>query len=420
MGGVSKKNYGTILLLILAGEAVFILPFVLARIFRPTFLQVFDLSNTQLGYCFAVYGFVALASYCFGGFLADRFSARLLIGTALLLTALGGFYMASIPNYQSLLILYGYFGFTTIFLFWAALIKATRIWGGQDAQGTAFGFLDGGRGLVAALFGAIGVWVFALMLPDDTAQLTGLARKDAFTRVLLISSSLVLAVGVLILLTLRLPNAAANTAGSVFEWKHAKTALGYRSVWLLMIIILCGYFGYKCTDLFSLYASDVMAYNELEAAGVGTYLLAIRPIVGLGIGLLADRSRPSRFLVLGFGLTVVGSLLYASGFITAGYPMVFLLSLLITAVGVYSIRVLYFAVLPEGGIPLAITGTAVGIISFVGYTPDIFAGPTMGYFLDTYPGITGHQYVFGILAAFGLVGLLASIAYARHARAISA
>lgn len=41
------------------------------------------------------------------------------------------------------------------------MIKATRILGGELNQGKAFGFLDGGRGLVAALFGALGVLVFS-------------------------------------------------------------------------------------------------------------------------------------------------------------------------------------------------------------------------------------------------------------------
>lgn len=48
-----------LLVLILAGESVFILPFVLSRIFRPTVLEVFGLDNVQLGLCFSVYGIVA-------------------------------------------------------------------------------------------------------------------------------------------------------------------------------------------------------------------------------------------------------------------------------------------------------------------------------------------------------------------------
>lgn len=415
MDRAKTKNYLSILLLILAGEAIFLLPFVLARIFRPTFLEVFQLSNTQLGYCFATYGIVALVSYCFGGFLADRFSANRLLATALLLTAAGGFYMTTIPSYSALLILYGYFGFTTIFLFWAALIKATRIWGGRRSQGIAFGFLDGGRGTVAALFGLLGVWIFGQMIPDGSSELIDQTRRAAFQQVLWIVSIAVVLIGILVWFGLKLPEGNDLEGGSVFEWKHAKGALGYRSVWLLMILILCGYFGYKTTDLFSLYAADVMNFSEIGAASTGTFLLAIRPVVGIGIGLLADRSRPTRYLVLGFALSLVGSLLYASGWITPSITWAFFLSLLLTATGIYAVRVLYFAVLPEGGIPLVITGTAVGLISFVGYTPDIFAGPIMGYFLDNYPGILGHQLVFGMLAIITAIGLITAIVYARSA-----
>ena len=68
-----KKSIYGLILLILAGEAAFFLPFVIQRVFRPTFLDVFGLTNYQLGICFSVYGLVALFSYFFGGTLADRF-----------------------------------------------------------------------------------------------------------------------------------------------------------------------------------------------------------------------------------------------------------------------------------------------------------------------------------------------------------
>lgn len=55
----------TLLALILAGESIFFLPFVIARIFRPTLLAVFNITNTQLGAFFSMYGIVAMASYFF-------------------------------------------------------------------------------------------------------------------------------------------------------------------------------------------------------------------------------------------------------------------------------------------------------------------------------------------------------------------
>ena len=67
---------------------------------------------------------------------------------------------------------------------------------------------------------------------------------------------------------------------------------------------------------------------------------------------------------------------------TTEMNFMFFFSLVILAVGTYSIRALYFAVLKEANISFALTGTAVGIISVVGYSPDIFAGPIMGYLLD--------------------------------------
>ena len=406
------SRYTFILLLILAGEAVFILPFVLARIFLPTFLETFSLTNFEKGICFSVYGIVAFISYFFGGVLADKFKPNTLMATALWLTALGGFYMTTVPDFFMLKVLYGYWGFTTIFLFWAAMIKATRIWGGEDSQGKAFGFLDGGRGLVAAFFGTLGVVIFSTFIPSAEAIAAGAKSDEAFLRVIFISSILVAIVGVLTFFFLKLPEKEANAYQvKKISANQIKTVLKLPAVWLLMVIILCAYVGYKFTDVFSLYAKEVMLYNEVDAAKTGTYLLFIRPIVGVLAGFLADRSKASIYLTAGFGVAIIGALLFASDFIDPSMDVFFLFSIFLVALGVYAARVLYFAVLEEGNIPLALTGTAVGVISVIGYTPDIFASPLMGYLLDSNPGRTGHQHVFITLAIFSFVGLVASFLF---------
>ena len=92
---------------------------------------------------------------------------------------------------------------------------------------------------------------------------------------------------------------------------------------------------------------------------------------------------------------------------------IFFSSILIVATGVYAARSLYFAVMQKGRIPLALTGTAVGLISLVGYTPDIFAGPAMGLLLDHSPGEAGHQQVFWMLAVFSFLGGIAAWYYYR-------
>lgn len=410
----AKAPWYYLLLLILAGESIFILPFVLPRVFRPTVLEVFNLDNVQLGTCFSIYGIVALMSYLFGGPLADKFHPRKLIALALWMTALGGFVYATFPGYVELKILYAYWGFTTIFLFWPSLIKATRVWGGTSSQGKAFGFLDGGRGLVGALFGTMGVLVFSLFMSSEIAEFGRTESSYAFKYVVLISTGVMIVVGLLVWFFLKMERKAdKEIILDKIKIAQIKEVLQLPSVWLLMIIILCAYVGYKITDVFSLYAKDVMLYDQVQSAQVGTFLLFVRPVIGVLIGVLADRTQTTLWLVVSFVISFFGALLFASGIISVSTTVLFFISILVVATGVYAARSLYFAVMQSGQIPLVFTGTAVGLISLVGYTPDIFAGPAMGYLLDSSPGETGHQHVFWMLALFSFVGSIAAWYYFR-------
>ncbi|MEX0290025.1 MAG: nitrate/nitrite transporter [Flavobacteriaceae bacterium] len=407
-----KPPWYFLFLLILAGESVFILPFVLSRVFRPTVLDAFNLDNVQLGLCFSVYGIVALVSYLFGGPLADKFPPRKLIALALWMTALGGLVYATFPDYEQLKWLYGFWGFTTIFLFWAPMIKATRFWGGAGAQGKAFGFLGGGRGLVGALFGAMGGVIFLLFLTNEIAEATVVERQEAFKYVILVSSAIVAFVGLLVWFFMKLdPSVEKTIILDKITVSQIKEVSRLPSVWLLMIIILCAYVGYKITDVFSLYAQDVMLYDQVQSAQVGTFLLFIRPVIGVAIGILADRTQTTFWLVVSFVISFFGALLFATGIISASVTLLFFISILVVACGVYSARSLYFAVMERGKIPLVLTGTAVGLISLIGYTPDIFAGPAMGYLLDNSPGAEGHQHVFWMLGVFSFIGGVASWGY---------
>ena len=398
--------------MILAGESIYILPYVLARIFRPTFLDVFKLSNFQLGSLFSVYGTIALLSYVYGGVLADKFLPRKLITLSLFSTALGGLILASYPSYFTLQLLFGYWGFTTVFLFWGAMIKATRLWGGSVSQGQAFGFLDGGRGLVAAAIGSIGVFIFSLTLSTDIKSATLVERQEAFSYVILFSSFLVAFVGVLVFFLMKSETEQKTKELSSFNsLDEIKSVMKFPAVWLLMVIIMCAYVGYKLTDIYSLYASDVMLFDQIQAAEVGALQLYLRPVVCVIIGLLADKTSGTQWIISGFVIMLIGAIIFASGIIQSNMNSIFFLSLTIIAIGTYAARALYFAVLQEGHIPIALTGTAVGIISVVGYTPDVFASPIMGYLLDSYPGIEGHQYVFSMLVVFSTIGLIASLKF---------
>jgi len=410
---VKRGSFLSITLLILSGELIFLLPYILARVFRPTFLEVFNLNNFQLGSLFSVYGTIALFSYVYGGAISDKFQPKKLVSASLFFTALGGLVLATYPSYLILKILYGYWGFTTVFLFWGAIIKATRIWGGSKNQGEAFSFLDGGRGLVAASMGSLGLLIFSFFLTNDIASTNLIERKEAFRYVILFSSFMVFLIGFLVFFFMEnnQKDEMINIS-SLNSYSNIKRVLKIKSVWLIMIIIISSYVGYKVTDIYSLYASEVMLFDHVQAANIGALQLYLRPLVCIIIALLVDYRRYIYWIIIGYILILIGSIIFAFGIIELNMNFVFFFSLVIVASGTYAVRALYFSIMQEGRISLVITGTAVGLISVVGYTPDIWVSPIIGYFLDRYPGLLGHQYVFMILVLFSILGLLASIKFA--------
>ena len=384
----------------LAAESIYILPYVLARVFRPTFLDVFNLTNLELGGLFSIYGVVAFFSYLYGGVLADRYSPRKLLSISLIFTSIGGLIMMTYPSYLIMQLLFAYWGFTTVFIFWAPMLKATRAIGGVKMQGKTFSFLDGGRGVVASSIGLIGVLIFSVLITEDVSSLTLSEKQEVFKYVIGASSLIVFVIGIVVYVYLKIELKDDEKIGNI---KSLLELAKLKSVWLISFIILCAYMGYKITDVYSLYASEVMLFDEINAARVGALQQYLRPIVCISVAFFTDKNGNINNILIGFFVMMLGSILFASGLIKVSMNILFFISLIIVATGTYAIRGLYFSILKDGKIPYILSGTAIGLISIVGYSPDIFATPLYGYLLDNFPGIRGHQYVYLILFISSIV-----------------
>lgn len=389
--------------LILAAEIIYALPFVLVRIFRPTFLSAFDITNKNIGFCYTLYGVTAMVSYFIGGLIADRFPSKYLMGIALFLTSIGGFVWVMYPSLPTLYILYVYWGFTTIMLFWSPLVKATRLWGGKE-QIYAFGILEGGRGLVAAVIGSIGVYIISSISEVD--NYSKIVVQNAMNQVYLITSILTMLIAFLVLFLPNFGNPSKIITKSSIR-KNISRTLGYPIVWILMIIILTSYIGYRVADVFTQYASEIYGYNSKESAELGTYFSYMRPLICLFVIVFAKNSNPSKWLIIGFSMMTLGSLLFI--FNVDFLRVSLLIPLIGSLTGAYTLRVFYFTVIEQAKIPITNTGTVVGVVSVIGFSPDIFLGPIEGYYLDEVGGTLGYQYLFIFFLVSSLIGLLASI-----------
>lgn len=398
--------------LVLAGEMIFSLPYHLLRYFRPTVLGVFELSNADLGDVFAPYGVTAMLAYFPGGVLADRFSTRKLMTASLLMTAAGGFYMMTLPGMLGMSILFAVWGITTILTFWCALIRATRSWGGRFAQGRGFGLLDAGRGLAGASFASVGVLVFSVVIGPEPSIATPTERAAALQTVILYYTLATLAAAIAVWWWI--PDAVRRErvrASSV--WSDVRAVLGTRSVWLQAVIVVCAYSGYKALDNYSLYAYDVLGMNETEAAAFTATFVYSRPFAAILAGLAGDRFGVARMTTVVFGFLAASWALLSTPQANPDLLMMVYVNLLISIFGVYALRGLYFALLEQTRVPLPLTGAAVGLISVVGYSPDIFFSPIAGRLLDATPGLGGHQNCFAMMACIAAVGLMVAAVVSR-------
>lgn len=404
----------TMLALVVAGELIFSLPFHVPRYFRASVLTGFDLGNAALGDVFAVYGVTAMLSYFPGGALADRLPPRRLLCLSLLATALGGLYLATLPGPRGLALLYGYWGVTTILLFWAAMIRATREWGGAQAQGRAFGLLDGGRGLAAAVFASAAVAVFAHLAGGLDAALDPQARRAGLRAVALFYTGATAAAALLVWRWLP-ADAAATDGPSRPRMIGVGQVLRLPAVWWQALVVVAAYCGFKGLDNYALYAHEVLGLDETRAAGFGALNAYLRPLAAVAAGFAADRLGVARSVVGLFALLV---LVYAALAVMTGthvVPWLVYANLAISSAAVFALRGVYFALLEEARIPSHATGTAVGVVSLVGFTPDIFFAAIAGRLLDAAPGAAGHRHYFVLLAGIAIIGAVAAAILTRHA-----
>jgi MFS family permease len=398
--------------LIIAGEAIFLLPFILMRVFKPVIREAFVISDEQIGEAQALYGITAVISYFFGGFIADKWEARKLLSLSLILTGIGGFWMTMIPSIFTLKVLYAFWGVSTILLFWAALIKATRQWGNEHNQGLSFGLLDGGRGFFAATIALSGAAILSFFFPEDAIDITFDDKVKTLQYIIGTITGVVFLVAFLVWKVL--PKEKLETPDSKefqFDFKQAFALMKHPKVLFHSLIIFCAYCAYKLTGTYGTYARDVWNYSLEESTYFAVFIQYLRPIAAVTVGWIADKFIPSKLIIPCFTILIIASGVLGLGIGSEQAISFSFTSFVLMAFGTYSLRGLYFAIIEETKIPIQLTGTLVGIISVVGFTPDIFMSLFVGYMLGKDPTIVEYQNLYTLFTVIPIIGLLATLVF---------
>ena len=411
------RRYIQFALIVLAAGVIY--PVIYLRTnYQVTLLEVFNLSQIQLNNFYSMLGLAFVIGYIPSGLLADRISGKWLIGISLLGVSLCGFWFAQVPDAGSVNVIFFLWGIFSVLTFWSSHMKIVKLLSKANEEGRFFGILDGGRGVVEAVMASVGLAIFAAILGNSTAMQD---KQAAMVAVIYLYSAIVFAAAVLILIFVDTDKKLIEMTGSTgeraesdkFHLRDIGALLKNKYIYLMGGIIFMGYAVFWTVYYIGGFLQTNKMMDAVTVATITVVVLWMRPVGGLLGGIFADKiGRPKTN-----GAALAGAALFLVA--AAVLPLTgFGISAAVVLLGVflYAIRGTYWSFLGMSKIPAATMGTAIGLISFIGYLPDIIL-PQMNSFLwNTFGDQGGYVAYFIVSAVFGALGIAIIAVYASLSR----
>ena len=402
------RKYLTIIALGLAGGSIYFIPYV-KYVFYDAQIAAMGINNTQSGLLLTMYTIGNMVLYIPGGYLADKVSTKKALIISLVATSVLTWVYAFSLNFVVSMIIWLGLSFSTAFVFWSALMKAVRIVGTEEEQGFMYGLYYACNGIAAALTSFISLYAY------NTA---GEDIKSGFVRGVNASGVVVLIAAICLVFLMKEDAGKVTTESDDDKISLPMVGKVLKSpvVWILSIVILCGYGLKSSVSYFNPYLTEVVGVSAVNSgifSIINNYLLLLLAPVG---GILADKVFKStcKWLSVSFVILAVlfGGVLLIPSDIS---PMVAsIYTLLPGAVSMMMYGVVFSSV-SEAGISRTMTGTVIGISSIIGYLPDSIYSVLFGKWLDN-KGAAGYTNIFIFLVASGILGAVLAFWIYRHGK----
>ena len=400
------RKYLTIIALGLAGGSIYFIPYV-KYVFYDAQIAAMGINNTQSGLLLTMYTIGNMVLYIPGGYLADKVSTKKALIISLVATSVLTWVYAFSLNFVVSMIIWLGLSFSTAFVFWSALMKAVRIVGTEEEQGFMYGLYYACNGIAAALTSFISLYAY------NTA---GEDIKSGFVRGVNASGVVVLIAAICLVFLMKEDAGKVTTESDDDKISLPMVGKVLKSpvVWILSIVILCGYGLKSSVSYFNPYLTEVVGVSAVNSgifSIINNYLLLLLAPVG---GILADKVFKStcKWLSVSFVILAVlfGGVLLIPSDIS---PMVASIYTLLPGAVTMMMYGVVFSSVSEAGISRTMTGTVIGISSIIGYLPDSIYSVLFGKWLDN-KGAAGYTNIFIFLVASGILGAVLAFWIYRH------
>ena len=405
------QKYLSIMALGFAGGSIYLIPFI-RYVFYTWQADAMMITNQQLGILSTMYAIGNTLLYIPGGIVSDKFSTKKCLLFSLMSTTVLTFMFAMRVNSYSLaLVIWLLFAFTTTFLFWCALMKTIRMLGSESEQGFLFGLYYMGNGLSGALINTI-----ALKFTSEGASAVSNFKVGVY-----VYGASTLVAFILIFFFVKDTRGSEEAEDEKFRFNQVGALLRNPALWLFSAIVFTGYALFSSASYLTPYLTDVVGLSPTQSGYLSIVRSYIFYIFSPISGIIADKvfkSTSKWFMLLYVILTLlyIGIILIPSS-VSSGFIGLYSLLPGLFGLALYGI---IFSVASEAKIPVALLGTAVGIVSIVGYSSDLFAPALFGRWIDNAEkagSLTlGYNKIFIFLAICCIVGLVASALIFRNTK----
>lgn len=386
------KKYIIFTVLTMATGVVYKLPYIQDVFYVPV-QESLNLTHTQIGNILSIAGFFSVFGFLGSMYFIDKISKKILIPCGLIGVGITGIYLSTFPGYYVLILIWILFALFSDMLYWPVLVKSVKALGSSNEQGRIFGFFEAGRGLFDTIVVFVALYLFS--------------RLGSLKYVILFYSITAIFMGIVAFIVLEKDEPIKVKKESNLR-VHLEV-LKSKEVWLVAGNIFCAYAIYCGLTYTMPFLRNT--YN-VSVVLIGVYGMinqyGIKMLAGPFGGYLADKKFKSASKYFRFSFTsIIIIMIFMINLsnkvssVNIGFIFVIIFAALSN-----SMKALLFAPMQEVGIDGKISGAAISLASFIGYSPLVFCYSLYGNILDRFEGVLGYRILFSIIIVFALIGLL--------------
>lgn len=388
-----------LLLMIISMCTIYVLPYLRYQFFTPLQEAMGLAGETQkYGNLVTVYGVMNILMYLPGGIIADRFNPKKLMVFSMISSGVLGLWMATWPGYEMLLLIHILWGFTTVLTFWSTSVKVINMLASSDEQGTMFGMLESGRGVLNMILNFAWLGVFAMFANRGSLGMTVVVTAVS---ILMILSG--------VLLGFLLPPMDVDQSSNTSIKDSFLALFGAFKLPITYVLAAMIFVPSAIMATASYYAPYLEASAGLSTVASSTFSVVrgtVLPILAaVSCTVLVKKIGRSSRLLLGACIVLVGLsvvLRMIPGAATFLWPAMAVMCCITFFAG--CCRSVNWALIDEAGTAKNMVGSVTGIASLIGYLPDSFIHTMYGGWIDNYEFNVAYNKIFNFCIVVVVVG----------------